>query len=60
MQLDAVLRSFFLHCLDLELVKISVLYMVTDGYDARQYKTLIADYPQVTFIEGKKISPGRS
>jgi len=53
MQLDAVLRSFFLHCQDSELVKISVLYMVTDGDHARQYKTLISDYPQVTFIEQK-------
>lgn len=51
MQLDAALRSFYLHCLDAELVKISVLYRVTDEHHARQYKTLMADYPRVTFIE---------
>jgi hypothetical protein len=51
MQLDAVLRSFFLHCLDSELIKISILYMVSDENHARQYKTLMVDHPQVTFIE---------
>lgn len=51
MQLDATLHSFFLHCQDADQAKIAVLYMATDERHARLYKTLITDYPQVTFIE---------
>ena len=50
-QLDAVLHSFYLHCQDADQVNISVLYMATDERHARQYKTLMGDYPRVTFIE---------
>lgn len=51
MQLDATLRSFFLHCQDADQAKISILYMATKERYACLYKTLMSDYPQVTFIE---------
>jgi len=51
MQLDAVLRSFFLHCQHCEQAPIFVLYRATLGVHARQYETLKDAYPGVNFIE---------
>lgn len=50
MQLDAVLKSFFYHCQDTELIELSVLYKVSDELNRAQYESLIRDYPQVSFI----------
>ncbi len=49
MQLDAALRSFFLHCLDPQSTQVHVLYNATSTRHARQYKLLTADYPQAIF-----------
>jgi hypothetical protein len=50
MQLDGLLRSFYLHCLDPHLVELTVLYKVSDEHNQAQYLTLIHDYPQVSFV----------
>jgi len=47
---DATLRSFFLHCRDSAIAHIHVLYLATDNRNAHQYDTLIAAYPEVTFV----------
>lgn len=50
MQLDATLRSFFLHCQDASLAQVSVLYLATDERYQRQYNQLKKDYPTVHFF----------
>jgi hypothetical protein len=50
MQLDATLRSFFLHCRDAELAKISVLYLATTPRTRLQYACLQKDFPTVSFV----------
>jgi len=50
MQLDAVLRSFFLHCRDCESVQVDVLYHAVHAQHANQYEILKVAYPQVNFI----------
>ena len=49
MQLDAALRSFFLHCTDPELVRLTVLYTASHESYERQYELLRRDYPTVDF-----------
>lgn len=51
MQLNAVLRSFFLHCRDDEPPHVAVLYRVSDEKNARQYQALKNEYSRVTFVE---------
>lgn len=51
MQLDAVLRSFFLHCQDAEESVIRVIYKADNQFHAQQYKILARSYPQVQFVE---------
>jgi len=51
MQLDGVLRSFKLHCLDSEYLDLKVLYRATDELHRVQYRQLISDYTQVKFCE---------
>jgi hypothetical protein len=53
MQLDAVLRSFFLHCQDAEESVIRVIYKADNQFHAEQYKILSRSYPQVQFVEQK-------
>lgn len=54
MQLDAVLHSFFLNCLDAEKnAVIRVIYKVSNEFHAQQYNELIQLYPQVLFVEQK-------
>ena len=53
MQLDATLRSFYLHCQDAHLVHLTVLFKADDPRHARQYQILANDYPQVTFSPEK-------
>jgi hypothetical protein len=50
MQLDATLNSYFKHCLDIDLSRMFVIYRVTTDHHEKQYKSLIKDYPQVTFL----------
>lgn len=49
MQLDATLRSFFLHCLDPQSTQVQVLYKASESRSAAQYELLKRDYPQVRF-----------
>jgi len=51
MQLDCVLRSFQLHCLDSECIDLKVLYRTTDELHRVQYRQLISDHAQVEFRE---------
>jgi len=53
MQLDATLRSFYLHCRDAHLVHLSVLYKADNPLHTRHYQILARDYPQVTFYPEK-------
>ncbi|MBI5965998.1 MAG: hypothetical protein HY863_21165 [Chloroflexi bacterium] len=54
MQLDAVLRSFFLHCQDAKgNADIRVIYKVSNELHAQQYNELSQLYPQAKFIEQK-------
>lgn len=41
MQLDAVLRSFYRHCRDIQTIDIQVLYTTSTPVHQRQYNTLI-------------------
>ncbi|MBA4321093.1 MAG: hypothetical protein C0412_22105, partial [Flavobacterium sp.] len=50
MQLDAVLRSFYSHCTDHELVNMTVLYKVSDELHSSQYQKLQKEYPKVNFV----------
>ena len=49
MQLDATLRSFFLHCRNSQLTQVHVLYRATGERTALQYDTLKHAYAQVHF-----------
>ena len=51
MQLDANLRSFYIHCKDHELAEMTVLYRVSDERNKVQYLSLAKDYPQVRFVQ---------
>ncbi len=53
MQLDATLRSFYLHCQDAHLVHLTVLYKADELRYALQYRILINEYPQVAFYPEK-------
>jgi hypothetical protein len=53
MQLDATLRSFYLHCRDAQLVHLTVLFKADDPRHARHYQILANDYPQVAFYPEK-------
>lgn len=50
LQLDAVLRSFFMHCGDADGVQMNVLYLAADDAYARQYQDLMKAHPAVNFI----------
>jgi len=54
MQLDAVLRSLFLHCKDCKSFNVSVLYYANSGLHSRQYELLKTEYPHVAFISQNK------
>lgn len=51
MQLDAVLRSFFAHCLNCDQIRMVVLFQATTSQHARQYRALREAYPQVNFYQ---------
>jgi len=50
MQLDATLRSLFLHGSGLTRMDVRVLYLASSPEHERQYQQLILAYPAVTFI----------
>jgi hypothetical protein len=49
MQVDAALRSFFLHCFDHQSAQVNVLYKATNARHAAQYDVLSQEYPNVYF-----------
>ncbi len=49
MQLDATLRSFFMHCLDSQFAQVHVLYKASSEPFTSQYNLLKREYPQVLF-----------
>lgn len=51
MQLDALLRSFFLRCQDCQQGQVYALYRASTAQHARQYHILKEAYPEVNFIE---------
>jgi hypothetical protein len=51
MQLDATLRSFFLHCKDASLASLKVIYLATKPLLEQQYLSLSREYPDVHFIK---------
>lgn len=56
MQVDATLRSFFVHCLDPENVRVSVLYTCSTIQHEKQYTQLIQEWkikPKLRFIKEK-------
>jgi len=50
MQLDATLRSFYLHCQDSASANLQILYLATNVQNARQYEDLKGSYPGVGFV----------
>jgi len=51
MQLDAVLRSMFLHCQDVGNANIWILYETTDDRHEKQYQELIQEYSGRVFFK---------
>jgi len=51
MQLDAVLRSLFLHCQDIDSADIWILYKTTDLRHEKQYQELIREYSGKVFFK---------
>ena len=51
LQLDGTLRSFALHCRDIDLVNINIIYTTSDQSHTIQYQELEKDYPQYAFIK---------
>jgi len=49
LQLDAVLRSLRLHCQDLQILQLHVLYVATNENQLQQYRELMKTYPEVNF-----------
>jgi hypothetical protein len=53
MQLDATLRSLYLHCRDVQLAELHVLYSASTPKYETQYRLLGQAYPQVDFVSEK-------
>lgn len=51
MQLDALLRSFFMHCKDSDCIDMAVLYLATSSNYEQQYEKLMKANDKVTFIK---------
>jgi FkbM family methyltransferase len=51
MQLDATLRSFFLHCKDSDSVSLKVLYVTSNQSYEQQYEQLKDEFKSVEFIK---------
>jgi len=50
LQLDATLRSFFLHCRDAHAVDFVVIYTTSNAAFERQYHSLRNEYPRIRFV----------
>jgi len=50
MQLDATLRSFYMHCGDAHLIDVKVIYKTSNAVHEKQYEDLKKDYVNVLFI----------
>ena len=55
MQLDAVLRSFYLHCQDSVQARLHVIFRASNEKHTQQYKVLHLLYPEVIFIEEQNL-----
>ncbi|MBM4053454.1 MAG: glycosyltransferase [Planctomycetes bacterium] len=51
MQLDATLRSFYLHCGDADTLDLKVVYKTSNAVYEKQYEDLKKDYTDVMFIK---------
>jgi hypothetical protein len=51
MQLDAMLRSLFLHCLDVDNADICILYKTTNKQHKKQYQDLIKEHSERVFFK---------
>lgn len=51
MQLDATLKSFFLHCKDSRSVTLKIIYNTSSNIHELQYHQLMAEYLEVDFIK---------
>ncbi len=51
MQLDCVLKSFFLHCIDSKNIDLKVLYTTSDQVHEAQYKQISGSYRNVEFVK---------
>ncbi|ABO49929.1 glycosyltransferase involved in cell wall biogenesis-like protein [Desulforamulus reducens MI-1] len=50
MQLDATIRSLYLHCKDVQNIDLKILYKASDAYHLKHYNQLIKEYSSVQFI----------
>jgi len=50
LQLEAVIKSFLLHCLDADLISLAVIYTSSSKPFSSQYEKLKREYPDVNFI----------
>ncbi len=53
MQLDATIRSFYLHCLDHQILRLVVLFKASNAAHYRQYLQLMKDFPEIKFVPEK-------
>ncbi|MEG6521765.1 hypothetical protein [Desulfotomaculum sp. 1211_IL3151] len=51
MQLDATLRSFYLHCHDPQSIDLNVIYLASNDQHKEQYQKLMQEYQAVVFLE---------
>lgn len=51
MQLDAALKSFFLHCRDVNNIEMKVIYKASNPMFEGQYAELIGEYASVEFLQ---------
>ena len=51
LQLDGLLRSFALHCQDIELVDLNIIYTTSNQTHNQQYQQLEQEYPKYIFVK---------
>jgi len=50
MQLDATIRSLYLHCQDIENMDVKVIWTTSDSRHEETYQTLVSTYAEIEFI----------
>lgn len=50
MQLDAAIKSFYMHCQDVKNIAIKVIWTHSDSQHAKQYEQLVNTYSDIEFI----------